>query len=120
MKFCWVTINVKNMDESMYFYTNIVGLSVDRVLKPNPNIQIAFLGSGETKVELIYDQKERSQDFGKDISIGFDVESIEQVMKILTENSIKIESGPHQPNPMTKFIYVLDPSGMRVQFVEQH
>ena len=50
MKLCWVTINVKNMDESINFYTKIVGLSVDRIMKPNPKMQIAFLGSGETKV----------------------------------------------------------------------
>ena len=32
MKFCWATINVKNMEESLNFY-RIVGLTVDRRFK---------------------------------------------------------------------------------------
>jgi lactoylglutathione lyase len=106
------------MDESMNFYTKIVGLSVDRIMKPNPTMQIAFLGSGETKVELLYDPKESTRNFGKDISIGFEVESVDQMIKILNENTVKLESGPHQPNPTIKFIYVLDPNGVHIQFVE--
>ena len=118
MKFCWVTINVNNMEKSLDFYTTIVGLSIDRMMKPNPNMQIAFLGAGETKVELIYDPKKGTRVFGKDISIGFEVESIDQTIKMLNQKTIRVESGPHQPNPMTKFIYVLDPNGLQVQFVE--
>ncbi len=33
MKFCWATINVKNMEESLNFYQEIVGLTVDRRFK---------------------------------------------------------------------------------------
>jgi lactoylglutathione lyase len=118
MKFCWVTINVVDMEKSMDFYTKVVGLSVDRMMKPNPNMQIAFLGSGETKVELIYDPIKPMREFGRDISIGFEVESIDRLMKVLLEKSVKVESGPHQPNPMIKFIYVMDPNGLQIQFVE--
>jgi lactoylglutathione lyase len=118
MKFCWVTINVKDMDKSMDFYTRIVGLSVDRIMKPNPKMQIAFLGSGETKVELIYDPVQDFRNFGKDISVGFEVDSVDQMIKKLQENGIGIESGPHQPNPTIKFIYVFDPNGLHIQFVE--
>jgi lactoylglutathione lyase len=118
MKFCWVTINVMDMEKSMDFYTNVVGLAVDRIMKPSPGMQIAFLGSGETKVELIYDPVQEQRNFGRDISLGFEVASIDEFMKTLSERGIKIESGPHQPNPMVKYIFVLDPNGLRVQFVE--
>ena len=118
MKFCWVTISVKDLEKSLEFYTKVVGLSVDRMMNPNPKMRIAFLGSGETKVELIYDEGSKSRDYGKDVSIGFEVDSIDTFMGVLREKGIEIESGPHQPNPMIKFIYVLDPNGFRVQFVE--
>ena len=31
------------------------------------------------KLELLYDPKEDTRDFGKDISIGFEVESVDQI-----------------------------------------
>ena len=35
---------VKKFEESLNFYTDIVGLNVDRSLNPAPGVQIAFLG----------------------------------------------------------------------------
>jgi len=118
MKFLWTTINVKDMESSLKFYKEVVGLTVDRTMKPNENMQIAFLGSGETKVELIYDGANKNRSYSNDISIGFEVESLEATIELLKGKGIKVEGGPFQPNPMIKFIYVLDPNGMRVQFVE--
>jgi len=118
MKFCWVTIGVKDFDKSLEFYKGVAGLTVDHVMNPGPKMKIAFLGSGETKVELIYDGASGSRSYGKDVSIGFEVSSLEDFMGVLKEKGIPLESGPHQPNPGIKFVYVLDPNGFRVQFVE--
>ena len=118
MKFLWVTINVKDMDKSMAFYRDVVGMAVDRTMNPTPDMRIAFMGAGETKVELIYDPRGMDRDYGKDLTLGFEVESIESISKALGAAGVAIESGPHQPNPMLKFIYVRDPNGVRVQFVE--
>lgn len=43
MKFCWCTIKVKNMEESLKFYKEIVGLSVSRSFKAGPGMEISFL-----------------------------------------------------------------------------
>ena len=37
---------------------------------------------------------------------------------VLVERGIAIHSGPFQPNPELRFLYVLDPDGLKVQFVE--
>jgi len=118
MKFCWTTINVRNMDRSLQFYSDFLGLRINRRMHPNPDMEIAFLGSGETQVELIFNAKNDSINFGKDISLGFIVESIERLMEDLKAKDIPVHSGPFQPNPTTKFIYVLDPDGLKIQFVE--
>ena len=118
MKFCWITINVKDFEKSLEFYTRVVGLPVDRMMNPNPKMKIVFLGSGETKVELIYDEVSSTRNYGKDVSIGFEVDSLEAFMGALREKGIALESGPHQPNPTIKFVYVLDPNGFKVQFIE--
>jgi lactoylglutathione lyase len=118
MKFCWVTINVKDMASSVRFYRDILGLNEKRRLAPNPDLEIVFLGSGETQVELIRDSKTNAPEFGKDISLGFVVDSVERFGAMLTEKNIPIHAGPFQPNPSIKFIYVLDPNGVRIQLVE--
>jgi lactoylglutathione lyase len=119
MKLCWVTINVKDMDASLRFYTEIVGLTVHRTIRPNPKMQIAFLGAGETKVELIYDPKPEALSYGEDVSIGFEVASLDATIETLKAKGVKIESGPFQPIPGgTRFAYARDPDGMSVQFVE--
>lgn len=118
MKFCWSTLKVKNMDESLRFYQEIVGLKVDTRFKADENIEIAFLGDGETKVELICDKNYSDINIGKDISWGFEVNSVDEMMSFVRENGIEVESGPFQPNPQTKFFYIMDPNGLKIQFVE--
>jgi lactoylglutathione lyase len=118
MHFCWVTINVKDMEESLSFYRDIVGLPVNRKMKPRPGMEIIFLGSDGVEVELIKDEEGSNPFFGDDISLGFTVDSVDKTIEFLASKNIPIDSGPFQPNPMTKFFYVLDPNGLQVQFVE--
>jgi lactoylglutathione lyase len=118
MKFCWVTINVKDMESSLHFYQEIIGLNINRRMKPNSDREIIFLGSSGTQIELIYNTKVDDIAIGKDISLGFVVDSIEQISEMLKKKNIPIHSGPFQPNPSIRFIYTLDPNGIKIQFVE--
>lgn len=118
MKFCWTTFNVKNMEESLQFYEEIVGLEIDERFNAGPGMEIVFLGDGETKVELIYDEKNKDINIGSDISLGFEVDSVDKKISFLEEKEISVHAGPFQPNPSIKFFFVLDPNGMKVQFVE--
>ena len=118
MEFCWVTINVKDMEKSLDFYQEIIGLNMNRRMKPNPDMEIIFLGSGETQIELIYNKKVDDITMGKDICLGFVVDSIERMSEVLKKKNIPIHSGPFQPNPSIKFLYILDPNGVKIQFVE--
>jgi lactoylglutathione lyase len=43
---------------------------------------------------------------------------VELLMAFMKENGIAIHSGPFQPNPGIRFFYVLDPNGLKIQFVE--
>ncbi len=118
MKFCWSTIYVKDMEKSLKFYQEVVGLKLDRKFESGPGIEIAFLGEGETKIELIYSENNTNINIGKDISWGFNVDSLGDMIEFVKEKNIEIHDGPHQPNPNTKFFYVLDPNGLKIQFVE--
>ena len=118
MNFCWVTIHVKDMSTSLKFYQEIIGLNINREMNPAPEMQIVFLGSGKTEIELIFNANHTDLSYGKDISLGFTVESVDREIEKLKQNKIEILSGPFQPNPHTKFFYILDPNGIKIQFVE--
>lgn len=117
MKFCHVTISVRNLEESLKFYRDIVGLSVNRRFPAGPNTEIVFLGNGETEIELICDQAHMDILIGQDISLGFEVASVQETMEFLRQKGI-VPGEVLQPNPHTKFFFVSDPDGVKIQFIE--
>lgn len=118
MKFCWSTLKVKNMDKSLKFYKEIIGLTLEKRFEAGPNMEIAFLGHGETKIELICDENNNQVNVGTDISWGFEVKSVDEMISFLKGKDIAIESGPFSPNPHVRFFYIVDPNGLRIQLVE--
>lgn len=118
MKFCWCTISVNDMEESLKFYQEIVGLKQNRRYPAGPDVEIAFLGEDETQVELISYGKGKVQ-MSEDISLGFIVESADQTMEFLKQKGIDIVGGPFKPNPHVQFFFIKDPNGVKIQFVEQ-
>ena len=118
MKFCWCTLMVNDMEGSLKFYQEITGLPLDRRINAGPGMEIAFLGDGETKLELMCNETKKEINIGQDISLGFEVESVNGMIAQLKEKGIEIHSGPFQPNPHIKFFYLLDPNGLKIQLVE--
>ena len=118
MKFNWVTCHVKNLEASLKFYQEIVGLPLARRFTTGPGSEIAFLGDGETQVELICSSRDTLAGMSPDISLGFAVDSIDRLLPVLQANGIAIHSGPFSPGPNLRFIYVQDPDGLKVQFAE--
>lgn len=90
MKFCLSTLKVMDLEESIKFYKEIIGLPVVSRFFAGPGVEIAFLGSGETKIELICGGGSRETDIGE----------------------------PMQPNSKTRFFFIEDPNGMRIQLIE--
>lgn len=120
MKFCWCSISVSDMEESIRFYHEIAGLSVQRRIKAWPDIEIVFMGDGGDEVELIYNPRLDRAYMGNGIAIGFETGSVDEMMRFVQSKGIEIESGPFQPNPYVRFFNVKDPNGLRVEFIERH
>lgn len=119
MAYLWTTIHVINLKESMSFYEKVLGLKPEREFSPSPHMHIAFLGNGETKIELIEASDAPSPNYGQDLSLGFSVYSVEEMIHFLEKEGIPILAGPLSPNPGIRFLYILDPNGLKIQLVEQ-
>lgn len=119
MRFCWSTLYVKDLEESIKFYEEIVGLKLVNRFKAGPGMEIAFLGQGETKIELIYSADKEEIQLGDDISWGFMVDSVDEKIEFLKQRGIGVLEGPVQPNPNARFFFIKDPNGLRIQFFEE-
>lgn len=118
MSFCWTTIQVKDMNESLKFYEDVVGLKIMQRIEISPDMEIAFLGSGETQIELVYNKKDSDINFDENISLGFKVSSVEEKIAFIKVKGLEVHSGPFKPNPSIIFFFILDPNGLKIQFVE--
>lgn len=118
MKFCHVTLRVQDLDASIRFYTDVVGLPIDKRYQAGPDTEIVFLGSGETKVELICYKNQPAATVGSGISIGFEVANVPEKFNSLKGTDTPVVSEIILPNPHVRFFYVTDPDGLRVQFLE--
>lgn len=121
MKYLWTTINVEDMDCSIEFYSDVVGLKVLNRFQAGPDIEIAFMGNGtdnETLVELLTDSGNGTVGFSEFISLGFAVDSVEEMLEFVGSKNIPIHSGPFE-TPSFKYFCIKDPDGLQVQFFQQ-
>ena len=118
MKFCHVTLSVKNIEASLRFYQDIIGLNITRRFFAGPNTEIVFLGSGDTEVELISGDTRNITEPGNGISLGFVSESLEDTIKLLREKGYETDGKIISPNPHVSFFFVRDPDGYNIQFVK--
>jgi lactoylglutathione lyase len=118
MKFSHVTISVSDLEATVKFYKELVGLSVEREFAAGPNT-IVFLGDGGTSVELISSAASSQSAIASDlISLGFSVESLEEKINELKASGITDISEITSPNPQTRFFFTHDPAGVRIQFIQ--
>ncbi|WP_019911982.1 VOC family protein [Paenibacillus sp. HW567] len=113
----WITLRVRDLEASLNFYHSILGLPIDRRFESRGR-QIAMLGTeGQPKIELIQGSDQiLKPECG--VSIGFEVESLDEAIETLTNQGILIARGPITPNPRLRYFYVLDPDGFEVQLAE--
>ncbi|HPJ24317.1 MAG TPA: VOC family protein [Bacillota bacterium] len=117
MNFCWVTIPVNDLEVSLEFYYGILGLTIDS--RMSGGAILAFLGDKDKpKIELIQRVKKVEGKSSSPITIGIEVESLQEAILMLSQHGIELSRGPFSPNPHIEFAYVFDPDGYEVQLVE--
>lgn len=118
MRMMHVTIMTKQLNESVRFYEEQVGLTIQRDMRDNPEHQIVFMSDkfGGTCVELVHNPG--AAYYGGGISMGFEVEDIDKEYEKKEELGLK--PGPMiSPNPHARFFFVKDPNGVDIQFVQE-
>jgi len=121
MKFLWTTIYVKDLGESIAFYSSLLGLQMLKRFPAGPGVEIAFMGNGianETTVELLADCNHSPANYSDLVSIGFAVDSVDAMIDTIKSKNIPVHSGPIE-TPGSKFFTIKDPNGFSVQLFQQ-
>ncbi|MBA1335767.1 MAG: Lactoylglutathione lyase [Firmicutes bacterium] len=122
MKYAFATVKVKDMEESLEFYTGVLMLKEVLRFSPQKGVDIVFLeDKNGNKIELIasgHMKNACSEDSVQLVSIGFEVEDLDKTMEVLKEKDIPVVRGPVETPGGERFIFVLDPNGAEIEFIQ--
>ena len=116
MKVKYATIIVEDMDESIRFYTEVMGFEIASQHNLQPGVTITLLkGKGDAMVELIKNTKYETGFY----SVGMDVEDINAAVKELKLKGAKIIM---EPIPITVgfLAFTEDPNGVRIALIQHN
>lgn len=113
-----ISINVKNLDKSVEFYSDTLGLEiVDRF--DHEDMSIVFMkGNGEGVIELVYHKQSESS--SRLQHIGFVVEDIEREYKSISTKGFKFTKPPYESRSGVKIAFLCDPDGIELELVQRH
>lgn len=118
MKFQWTTIQVKNLDNSLKFYKDLLGMKIAKVIEGG-NHQIVMLGEDDdAKIELIPISTASRENLGNGVSIGIAFKQLDDLVEKIKSKNIPVV-GPITPMPDIRFFFVNDPDGYTIQLLDE-
>jgi lactoylglutathione lyase len=116
MKIKYTTLIVNDMEESIKFYTEVMGFEIDSQYDLGPAGNITLLkGEGETMVEIIKNPMDEAGLY----SIGMDVEDLDTTVKELKSKGAKVTMEPMEIT-VGNLAFIEDPNGVRIALIEHH
>lgn len=113
MKIGYNTMIVQDMEESIRFYTEVMGFEVDSRYNPLPDTFITLMkGKGDTMIELIQNP---AYDIGF-YSIGMTVDDLAATLDELKSKGARITGGP-LPITDGSLAFMEDPNGVRIALI---
>jgi lactoylglutathione lyase len=116
---------VLDLDRSIDFYTNKLGLELARRVPIGDDATNAFFsvpGDLEPRLELTLNHgQEEPYELGTGYShVAFAVEDLDALAQKLEETGgVDFESKPHAMSSGTRIFFVRDPDGYRIEFIER-
>lgn len=123
MKLLHTSITVKDMDETINFYTNNLGLKLSKRKEiPENNAEIAFLEeeNSDYKIELTYWKEKKGYSEGDQLDhLAFEVEDMNNIINELKQKGVKIVKEPYSHSNSTKIIaFIQDPNDIWIELIQ--
>ena len=125
MQFLHTMIRVKDLDRSIHFYCNVLGMKLLRKKEyPSGRFTLAFVGYGDesenTVIELTYNWDTHEYDLGNAFGhLALGVKDIYETCNNLRAEGVNIV---REPGPMkhggTEIAFIEDPDGYRIELID--
>ena len=119
MKFLHTMVRVKDIDASLDFYINKLGLmEVRRREVPKGKFTLIFLATaeGEAEIELTYNWDNQEYDSGRNFGhLAFEVDDIYQVCQKLQNNGVVI----NRPPRCGHMAFVKSPDNISIELIQK-
>jgi lactoylglutathione lyase len=114
-------VMVSNMDRSISFYTNVLGLKLlDRFDHTSVPVELGFLGlEDKVLVELIAGYPGEVTNEGKVHHIAFSVTNIEEKFDLLKEKGVTLKDKEITELPNGKYFFFYGPDEESLEFFER-
>ena len=116
MQIKYTTMIVKDMTESIKFYTEVMGFAIDSQYQPHPGACITLLkGKGDAMLELI-----QAVNLAIGLySVGLDVKDLDAALAELKTKGARITMEP-VPTSVGRMAFLEDPNGVRFALIQHN
>ena len=115
-------MRVSDMEETIRFYTEVLGLEVlERKTSPRGS-HLAFLRvpNSEELIELCSFPASGPVKVQEDlVHLAFQVDNLDDTVRTLTEKGIQITDGPTKTSSGSRFIFIDAPDGYEIELIER-
>ena len=115
-------MRVSDMDQTVKFYTGVLGLEVmERKTSPRGS-HLAFLKvpNSEELIELASYPPSGPVTVQEDlVHLAFQVDNLDEAMRDLTAKGVTITDGPTQSSSGSRFIFIDAPDGYEIEVIER-
>ncbi|MCH6556994.1 MAG: VOC family protein [Nitrospirae bacterium] len=115
-------MRVSDMDQTITFYTDILGLEVlERKTSPRGS-HLAFLAvpNSEELIELCSFPASGPVTVQEDlVHLAFEVDNLDDTIRALNDKQIKITDGPTRTSSGSRFIFIDAPDGYEIELIER-
>ena len=115
-------MRVSDMDETIKFYTDVLGLQVvERKTSPRGS-HLAFLAvpNSEELIELCSFPASGDVRVQEDlVHLAFQVDNLDETIRALGAKQVKITDGPTRTSSGNRFIFIDAPDGYEIELIER-
>ncbi len=123
MRFLHTSITVRHMDESLTFYTEVLGLEFERRRTiPENHAEIAFVRDPVTnaRIELTHWDGKDAFEAGEQLDhLAFEVPDLDQFLLKVRTKGVRVAKEPYRlSGGSSRIAFILDPNDVWIELIE--